>query len=62
LVDAFVRADSQAALDHARTQLRPDLYDAARATGVAMSYDRIVEYTLTELDRLLTENKQVTGT
>jgi predicted ATPase/class 3 adenylate cyclase len=62
LVDARVRADRQAALGHAQAQLRPDLYDAARATGIAMSHDRIVEYTLAELDRLLAENKQSTGT
>jgi len=54
-LDARVRADSQAALDNARAQLRPDLYDAARATGIAMTHDGIVEYTLTELDRLLAE-------
>ncbi len=62
LVDALVRADRQAALDHARAQLGPDLYDAARGTGIAMSYDRIVEYTLAELDRLLAENKSLAGT
>ena len=61
LVDALLRADRQAALDHARAQLGPDRYDAARATGIALSYDRIVEYTLSELDRLLAENKQLTG-
>jgi hypothetical protein len=54
-LDASVGADGQAALDHARAQLRPDLYDAERATGIAMSYDGIVEYTLAELDRLRTE-------
>ena len=57
----LVRADRQAALDHAQAQLGPDRYDAAHATGIAMSYDRIVEYTLAELDRLLAENKQLTG-
>jgi predicted ATPase/class 3 adenylate cyclase len=55
IVDARVRADGQAALDHARAQLRPDLYDAARASGIAMSYNEIVEYALSELDRLLAE-------
>ena len=58
----LVRADRRAALDHAQAQLGPDRYDAAHATGFAMSYDRIVEYTLAELDRLLAENKQLTGT
>ena len=48
-------ADRQAALDHARAQLGPDRYDAAHATGAAMSYEQIVEYTLAELDRLQTE-------
>jgi hypothetical protein len=57
-----VRADRQAALDQARAQLGPDLYDAARATGIAMSDDRIVECALAELDRLLAENNQLTGT
>ena len=55
-------ADRQAVLDHARAQLGPDRYDAAHATGAAMSYEQIVEYTLAELDRLLAENKQLTGT
>jgi len=56
-LDASVGADGQAALDHARAQLRPDLYEAERATGIAMSYDGIVEYTLAELDRLRTETR-----
>ena len=58
----LVRADRQAALDHAQAQLGSDRYDAAHAKGIAMSYDRIAEYTLAELDRLLAENKQLTGT
>ncbi len=48
--------DRQAALDHARAQLGPDGYAAAHANGVAMSYEQIVEYTLGELDRLLSES------
>jgi len=58
----LVRADREAALDHAQAQLGPDRYDAAHAAGFAMSSDRIVEYTLAELDRLLAESKQLTGT
>ena len=58
----LVRADRQAALDHAHAKLGPDRYDAAHATGIAMSYDRVVEYTLAELDRLLGETKRPTGT
>jgi predicted ATPase/class 3 adenylate cyclase len=49
-------ADRQAALDHARAQLGPDRYEAAHATGIAQSYQQIVEYTLAELDRLLAES------
>jgi hypothetical protein len=56
-LDASVGADGQAALDDARAQLRLDLYDAKRATGIAMSYDGIVAYTLAELDRLRTETR-----
>ena len=47
--------DRQAALDHARAQLGPDRYDAAHATGIAMSYEELVEYTISELDRLMVE-------
>jgi hypothetical protein len=56
-LDASVRADGQAALEHARAQLGSDLHDAARATDIAMSGDLIVEYTLAELDRLLAETR-----
>jgi len=58
----LVRSDRLAALDRAQAQLGPDRFDAAHATGIAMSYDRIVEYTLAELDRILAENTQLTGT
>ena len=47
--------DRRAALDHARAQLGPDRCDAAHATGIAMSYEQIIEYTISELDRLMAE-------
>ncbi len=50
--------DRQAALDRVRAQLDPDRYDAAHATGAAMTYEQTVEYTLAELDRLLAENNR----
>ena len=53
--------DRQAALDHARAQLDPDRYDAAHATGIAMTYEQIIEYTLGELDRLLAESNSSKG-
>ena len=56
IVNALVRADRQAAFDDARAQLGSSRYDAAVATGIAVSSDRIVEYTLAELDRLLADD------
>ena len=47
--------DRQAALDHARAQLDPERYDAAHASGAAMSDRELIAYTLAELDRLLAE-------
>ena len=55
LVDPLVLAERQGLLEHARAQLGPDRYDTGHATGAAMSYEEIVEYTLAELDRLQTE-------
>ena len=49
-------ADRDAVLDHAREQLAPERYDAAHATGAAMTYEQVVAYTLAELDRLLADN------
>jgi hypothetical protein len=45
----------QAALDHAREQLDPDSYQEALTRGTALSYQQIVDYTLSELDRLSVE-------
>ena len=57
MLSATERTDRQAALDQARTQLGRGRYDTAVATGTAMTHDELVEYTIGELDRLLTENK-----
>jgi hypothetical protein len=62
MLSAAERTDRQAALDQARTHLGPDRYDAAVATGTAMSHEELVEYTLGELDRLLAENTAPAGT
>jgi predicted ATPase len=56
-MSATERTDRQAALDQARTHLGRSRYDAAVATGTAMSLEELVEYTLGQLDRLLAENK-----
>jgi predicted ATPase/class 3 adenylate cyclase len=48
-------AERDAALDRARVQLGPERYDAAHATGAAMSYEELIAYTLAELDGLLAE-------
>jgi predicted ATPase/class 3 adenylate cyclase len=56
IAGATERAARSAALAHARAQLGPDRFDAARAAGTAMTYEQLVEHTLDELDRLLTEN------
>jgi predicted ATPase/class 3 adenylate cyclase len=61
-MSATERTDRQAALDQARTQLGCSRYDEAAATGNAMSHEELVEYTLSELDRLLAENKSLAGT
>ena len=60
-VDPDERADRQATLDDARERLGPDRYDAAHATGAAMSYEQTVEYTLAELDRRLAETDSSKG-
>jgi predicted ATPase/class 3 adenylate cyclase len=62
MLSATERTDRRAALDQARTQLGRSRYDAAVATGTAMSYEELVEYTLGELERLLAENKPRVGT
>ena len=55
LVDPLVLADRQGLLDHARAQLGPDRYDAAYATGAAMSDRELIASTLAGLDRLSAE-------
>ena len=62
MLSAIERTDRQAALDQARTQLGSGRYDAATATGTAMSHEELVEYTVGELGRLLAENKSLAGT
>lgn len=59
LLSATERTDRLAALDQARTQLGRSGYDAAVATGTAMSYDELVAYTLGRLGALLTENRSL---
>jgi hypothetical protein len=45
--------DQRAAIDEIRTALGPDEYQRATSRGAAMSYEDLVDYALTELDRLL---------
>ena len=45
-----VLADRQGLLDHVRAQLGPDRYDAAYATGAAMSDRELIASTLAELE------------
>jgi predicted ATPase/class 3 adenylate cyclase len=47
--------DRARALEQVRATLPPDEYDAAYASGTAMSYEELIAYTLGELDRLLAE-------
>jgi predicted ATPase/class 3 adenylate cyclase len=61
MLGATERAERQTALEQARTQLGHSRYDAAVATGSAMSHEEFVEYTLRELDRLLAESKSLAG-
>ena len=60
-MSATERTDRQAALDQARTHLSRARYDAAVATGIAMSPEELVEYILGELGRLLAESKSLAG-
>jgi hypothetical protein len=43
------------ALDRARAQLGPERYRSVLARASAMSYQQVVDHTVAELDRLLTE-------
>jgi hypothetical protein len=61
LMSATERDDQHAALERARARLGADRYDAALATGTAMSYEQIIAYTLGELDRLLAESPESNG-
>ena len=55
LVHPAEHAARRAALDHVRAQLDADRYNAAAMRATAMTYRQVIEYTLTELDRLRAE-------
>jgi predicted ATPase/class 3 adenylate cyclase len=52
LVHPGERAERRVALDHVRTQLDAGRYSAAVTRATTMTYQQVVEHTLTELDRL----------
>jgi hypothetical protein len=49
------RIERQTALNEAREHLDPHRSQAARDHGATISYEQLVDNTLTEVDRLLTE-------
>jgi predicted ATPase/class 3 adenylate cyclase len=58
LVHPAEHADRNAALDRAQSQLAPDRYHAALNRGTTLTYEQLIEYTLTQLDWLLTKTNE----
>jgi hypothetical protein len=45
--------EREQAIERLQHELPPDAYTAASARGAAMSYEEIIQYALSELDRLI---------